>query len=118
MPQQPVRPELAWGTRAVSRGLAGIEVDNVLVIFAAAPGQTAADGDSGNSPFAASLARRLPEPGLPIQLLGGVVRDDVLAATGVPSGPSSVPALQGRPIIWSLPARPQCPRRLSRPSIS
>jgi hypothetical protein len=70
------------GTRAVSRGLAGIEVDNVLVIFAAAPGQTAADGDSGNSPFAASLARRLPEPGLPIQLLGGVVRDDVLAATG------------------------------------
>jgi len=70
------------GTRDVSRGLAGIEVDNVLVIFAAAPGQTAADGDSGNSPFAASLARRLPEPGLPIQLLGGVVRDDVLAATG------------------------------------
>lgn len=69
------------GTRAVTRGLTGIEVDDVLVIFAAAPGQTATDGDEGNSPFAASLARHLPEPGLPIQLLGGVVRDDVLAAT-------------------------------------
>lgn len=69
------------GTRAVTRGLTGIEVDDVLVIFAAAPGQTAADGSDGNSPFAASLARHLPEPGLPIQLLGGVVRDDVLAAT-------------------------------------
>ena len=69
------------GTRAVTQGLGRLEVDDVLVIYAAAPGQTAADGEGANSPFASSLARRLPEPGLAIQLLGGVVRDDVLAAT-------------------------------------
>lgn len=69
------------GTRAVTQGLGRLDVDDVLVIYAAAPGQTAADGDGANSPFASSLARRLPEPGLAIQLLGGVVRDDVLAAT-------------------------------------
>ena len=42
------------GTRAVSRGLAGIEVDDVLVIFAAAPGQTACSHDR---PHAARPAR-------------------------------------------------------------
>jgi uncharacterized caspase-like protein len=70
------------GTRAVSRGLGGVEADDVLVIYAAAPGQVAADGEGGNSPFATALASRLAEPGLPVQMLGGAVRDDVLAATG------------------------------------
>lgn len=70
------------GTRAVSRGLGGVEADDVLVIYAAAPGQVAADGNGANSPFASALANRLAEPGLPVQMLGGAVRDDVLAATG------------------------------------
>ena len=61
------------GTRAVVNGLAGVEADDVLVIFAAAPGQTAADGTEGNSPFATSLAKRLPQPDLPVQLLGGAI---------------------------------------------
>src|SRR3546814_16866983 len=69
-------------TRAVQTGLAGVEADDVLVIFAAGPGQTAADGTGANSPFATSLAKRLPQPDLPVQLLGGAIRDDVLAATG------------------------------------
>lgn len=69
------------GTRTLTRGLGAVDVDDVLVIFAAAPGQQAADGTGGNSPFATALARRLPEPDLAIQLLGNVVRDDVLAAT-------------------------------------
>lgn len=70
------------GTRALGRGLGGVEADDVLVIYAAAPGQVAADGERGNSPFAKALAGRLAEPGLPVQMLGGAVRDDVLAATG------------------------------------
>lgn len=70
------------GSRAVSRGLGGVDADDVLVIYAAAPGQVAADGEGGNSPFATALAGRLAEPGLPVQMLGGAVRDDVLAATG------------------------------------
>ena len=86
------------GTRAVVNGLAGVEADDVLVIFAAAPGQTAADGTSGNSPFATSLAKRLPQPDMPVQLLGGLIRDDVLQAA---SGRLSAQASPGRRSIWS-----------------
>ncbi|WP_156679250.1 caspase family protein [Sphingomonas profundi] len=69
-------------TRGMVRGLGEIAVDDYLVIFAAAPGQTANDGMRINSPFAVSLSRRLQQIDLPVQLLGNAVRDDVLAATG------------------------------------
>ena len=70
------------GTRAVTRGLGAIDADDVLVIFAAAPGQTASDGVGlTNSPFATALAQRLSQTDLPVQVLGNVVRDDVLRAT-------------------------------------
>lgn len=85
-------------TRAVQRGLGGIDVDDVLVIYAAAPGQTASDGDSGNSPFATSLAKRLTQPDLPIQLLGGAVRDDVLASTGGAQRPFVSASITGTPV--------------------
>lgn len=86
------------GSRAVVRGLAGIDVDDVLVIYAAAPGQTASDGDGPNSPFAVSLAARLPEPDLPLQLLGGTVRDDVLKATGGKQRPFVSASITGTPV--------------------
>ena len=86
------------GSRAVARGLAGIDVDDVLVIYAAAPGQTASDGEGGNSPFAMSLAARLPEADLPLQLLGGSVRDDVLKATGGKQRPFISASITGTPI--------------------
>jgi uncharacterized caspase-like protein len=85
-------------TRAVSRGLSGVEVDDVLVIYAAAPGQTASDGDGGNSPFATSLAKRLTQPDLPLQLLGGTVRDDVLAATKGSQRPFVSASITGTPV--------------------
>jgi hypothetical protein len=90
----------AWqsGSRAVSRGLSGVEVDDVLVIYAAAPGQTANDGAGPNSPFAASFARRLVQPGLPVQLLGGAVRDDVLASTGGAQRPYVSASITGTPV--------------------
>lgn len=74
----------SWGSRsrAIDRGLGAVDIDDVLVIFAAAPGQTASDGVGVNSPFATALAQRLTQPDLPIQLLGNVVRDDVVRATG------------------------------------
>ena len=78
-------------------GLAKIEADDVLVLFAAAPGQTASDGGGSNSPFAIALAEHLPEPGLPIQLLGGKVRDDVLAATGGNQRPYVSASITGNP---------------------
>ncbi|KGB52390.1 Peptidase C14, caspase catalytic subunit p20 precursor [Sphingopyxis sp. LC81] len=86
------------GTRAVVNGLAGVEADDVLVIFAAAPGQTAADGTSGNSPFATSLAKRLPQPDMPVQLLGGLIRDDVLQATGGSQRPFVSASITGTPV--------------------
>lgn len=85
-------------TRGVTNGLAGVDVDDVLVIYAAAPGQTAADGKGSNSPFATSLAKRLPQPDLPVQLLGGTIRDDVLAATGGDQRPFVSASITGTPI--------------------
>ncbi len=88
----------SWRTsaRSVGRGLGGVEVDDVLVIYAAAPGQVAADGSGKNSPFAVSLARRLAEPGLPIQMLGGTIRDDVLEATGGSQRPFVSASITGK----------------------
>lgn len=85
-------------TRAVSRGLIGVEADDVLVIYAAAPGQTAMDGDGNHSPFAASFSKRLPQAGLPVQLLGGMVRDDVLSETGGTQRPFVSASITGTPV--------------------
>ncbi len=85
--------------RAVGQGLAPIDVDDVLVIYSAAPGQTASDGHGANSPFAEALAQRLTQPGLPIQLLGGLVRDDVLRATGSQQRPFISASITGEPFM-------------------
>ena len=100
-------------TRNTVAGLAKLEADDVLVLFAAAPGRTASDGSEGNSPFAKALARRLPEPGVPIQLLGGNVRDDVLAATNGVQRPYVSASITGRPfyLIPAEPVKPPRPRR-------
>jgi hypothetical protein len=89
--------------RDVARGLKALETDDVLVLFAAAPGQLASDGQGANSPFAAALARRLPEPGLPVQLLGGRVRDDVLGETGGAQRPYVNASITGEP-FYLVPA--------------
>jgi hypothetical protein len=69
-------------TRAVSRGLVGIEPSgNVLVAYAAKEGTTAADGAGRNSPFTASLLKHLETPGLEVNFLFRNVRDDVINAT-------------------------------------
>lgn len=99
------------GTRAVVNGLAGVEADDVLVIFAAAPGQTAADGTTGNSPFATSLAKRLPQPDTPVQLLGGLIRDDVLAATGGSQRPFVSASITGTPVYLVPRAAPAAGER-------
>jgi len=85
--------------RATPAGLAGVnDIDDVLIIYAAAPGQVALDGNTGNSPFAKSLAKRLVQPGLPLQLLGGAIRDDVLAATGGKQRPFVSASMTGEPV--------------------
>lgn len=86
-------------SRVVTRGLNRQEADNVLVLFAAAPGQLASDGNGPNSPFASALATRLPEEGLAIQLLGGRVRDDVIASTGDSQRPYVSASITGEPFF-------------------
>jgi formylglycine-generating enzyme required for sulfatase activity len=96
------------GSRAFTRGLGGVDADDVLVIYAAAPGQTASDGEGRNSPFAAALAQRLPQAGLPIQLLGGAVRDDVLKSTGETQRPFVSASITGTP-FYLVPTAPGAP---------
>ena len=63
--------------------------------------QTATDGTGGNSPFARSLATRIDQPGLAIQLLGGLVRDDVMAATNNAQRPFVSASITGTPVYLS-----------------
>jgi hypothetical protein len=89
-------------TRAVTRGLADVEVTGTLVLYAARGGSLAQDGPAGgNSPFAAALARRIPEPGVDVRLLVSKVRDDVLAATGRGQEPFSYGSLPGVELVLS-----------------
>jgi Caspase domain len=68
--------------RAVDRGLARVEpTDNVLVAYAAKDGTTANDGNGRNSPFTAALLNNLEMPGVEINFLFRIVRDEVIAAT-------------------------------------
>lgn len=107
------------GTRAVNRGLASVDADDVLVIYAAAPGQTAADGDGDNSPFASSFAKRLPQIGLPVQLLGGMVRDDVLRATGGEQRPYVSASITGTPVyLVENASEPDVPTSLDLTAIT
>jgi hypothetical protein len=55
--------------RAVGYGLGRIEtgLGNMLVVYSAAPGQEAVDGDSRNSPFTAALLKHIETPGLEVE---------------------------------------------------
>jgi uncharacterized caspase-like protein len=87
------------GVRAVDQGLGETDADDVLIIYSAAPGQTALDGSGDNSPFALAMAQRLPQAGLPVQMLGGMVRDDVLKATADRQRPFVSASITGTPFF-------------------
>ena len=83
-------------SRSVGRGLARAEPEGgTLVAYAAKDGAIALDGDGTNSPFVASLIRRLPTPGIEIGKLFRQVRDDVMAATGRKQEPVVYGSLPG-----------------------
>jgi hypothetical protein len=103
------------GTRAVTRGLGSVDADE-LVIYAAAPGRTASDGVGANSPFAISLAQRLPQADLPIQLLGGMVRDDMLRSTGGEQRPFVSASITGTPFYFAPRSAPSIAPQQSPPA--
>lgn len=88
-------------TRSVGRGLARIEPEGgTLVAFAAKHGQTALDGEGENSPFVQALTRRMATPGLEINKVFRLVRDDVLAATGRRQEPFVYGSLPGEDFFF------------------
>ena len=64
--------------KAVVPGLGRIgRADNTLFAFSAAPGETAADGTDGHSPFAVALAKYLGTDGLEIRSVLTLVQQEV-----------------------------------------
>src|SRR5712672_1048741 len=96
-------------SRALSRGLVGVEANkpNTFIAFAAKEGSTAADGDGNNSPFSAALVKYLTKPGLDIRKAFGFVRDDVMSATGNQQEPYTTNSLGGNDVaLVPAPASP------------
>jgi Caspase domain len=91
----PFAARLPSASGAVNRGLAEVELDGYVVIYAAAAGQFALDG-SVNSPFAQTLARWIGEKTVDLRLLAGKIRDDVIATTGGAQRPFVSASLPGK----------------------
>ncbi len=102
-------------TRAVSRGLIGVEANrpNTFIAFAAKEGSTAADGDGEHSPFTTALLKHLTTPGLDIRKAFGFVRDDVMSSTGNRQEPYTTNSLGGNDV--SLVAAPATPSVAAAP---
>jgi uncharacterized caspase-like protein len=87
----------AVATRSVGRGLGEVKVAGAtLVVYAAKHGQTALDGEGGNSPFAVAVVQRLATPNVEINKLFRLVRDDVMEATAGRQEPFTYGSLPGR----------------------
>lgn len=85
------------GTRSIGRGLGEVKVSGAtLVVYAAKHGQTALDGEGGNSPFAVAMVQRLATPGVEINKIFRLVRDDVMEATAGRQEPFTYGSLPGR----------------------
>lgn len=88
--------EVEGATRGgATRGLAPIETHGAgtLVAFAAAPGQVAADGTDGHSPFTRALIANLSGPGLEIGTAFKRVIRDVRSATHGKQSPQILSSL-------------------------
>ena len=90
--------------RDIGRGLARIEpARGTEVVYSAKEGTIAADGDGADSPFATALAQHLTEPGIEVDKLFRLVRDDVLDATGNRQEPFVYGSLPGRQDFYFRP---------------
>jgi tetratricopeptide (TPR) repeat protein len=84
-------------SRSIRRGLGEVKVTGAtLVVYAAKNGQVALDGDGGNSPFAIAVIQRVATPGVEINKLFRLVRDDVMEATAGRQEPYTYGSLPGK----------------------
>ena len=93
-------------SRSIGRGFASIEPEaGTLVVYAAKHGQTAADGDGANSPFASAVVKRLMTPGLEIRKLFDLVRDDVMETTSRRQQPYTYGSVPGNEDFYFVAKR-------------
>jgi tetratricopeptide (TPR) repeat protein len=84
-------------SRSIGRGLGEVKVQGAsLVVFAAKHGETALDGEGGNSPFAVAMIQRIATPGVEINKIFRLVRDDVMEATAGRQEPYTYGSLPGK----------------------
>jgi tetratricopeptide (TPR) repeat protein len=94
------------GTRSIGRGLGEVKVQGAsLVVFAAKHGQTALDGEGGNSPFAVAMVQRVATPGVEINKIFRLVRDDVMEATAGRQEPYTYGSLPGKEDFFFVAAK-------------
>jgi uncharacterized caspase-like protein len=94
------------GTRSIGRGLGEVKVQGAtLVVFAAKHGQTALDGEGGHSPFAIAMVQRIATPGVEINKIFRLVRDDVMEATAGRQEPYTYGSLPGREDFFFVAAK-------------
>ena len=94
-------------TRGFARGLVRIDPaddSNVVVLYAAKDGSTAADGRGPHSPLTTALLDNLTAPGVDIRLAFGRVRDEVLQITDHAQEPFVYGSLGGS-ILALVPAK-------------
>ena len=92
--------------RSAARGLANVTfaVPGTLVAYATAPGALSADGDSRNGVFTRRLLGRMGTPGLDIEAVLRLVRDDVIADTNGAQVPWSNSSLRGSGFYFVPPS--------------
>lgn len=87
----------------VGRGLGRIEVGsgNMLLVYSAAPGQEATDGEGRNSPFTAALLKHIETPGLEVEQMLKRVTADVDESTDHKQQPERLSRLKLE--LWFKP---------------
>lgn len=96
----------AVSSRSIGRGLGEVKVQGAsLVVFAAKHGETALDGEGGNSPFAVAMMQRIATPGVEINKIFRLVRDDVMEATAGRQEPYTYGSLPGKVDFFFVSSR-------------
>jgi uncharacterized caspase-like protein len=89
--------ESARGFSRIGRGLAEVKVQGAsLVVYAAKHGEAALDGEGEDSPFAIAIVQRIATPGVEINKVFRLIRDDVMEATAGRQEPYTYGSLPGR----------------------
>jgi tetratricopeptide (TPR) repeat protein len=96
----------AVSSRSIGRGLGEVKVQGAsLVVYAAKHGETALDGEGGNSPFAVAMIQRIATPGVEINKIFRLVRDDVMEATAGRQEPYTYGSLPGKEDFFFVAGR-------------